>query len=47
MEVSPFNLLKNEYDNFELRDKIFEKTGSFKVVLFPQAMVVNQTTVTI
>jgi hypothetical protein len=28
VEQLPFNVLENEYDNFELRDKIFEKTAS-------------------
>jgi hypothetical protein len=29
VEMLPFNVLNNEYDNFELRDKIFEKTAAF------------------
>jgi hypothetical protein len=28
LEMQPFNILINEYDNFELRDKVFEKTAS-------------------
>ena len=28
IEMLPFNVLNNDYDNFELRDKVFEKTSA-------------------
>jgi hypothetical protein len=31
VEMMPFNQLVNEYDNFELRDKIFEKTAAVQL----------------
>jgi hypothetical protein len=34
-ELSPFNLLANEYDNFELRDKVFEKNASYALYVYP------------
>jgi hypothetical protein len=39
----PFNILSNEYDNFDLRDKVFEKTASVQLYIYPQYMIVNQT----
>ena len=41
VELSPFNILVNEYDNFELRDKVFEKTASGMLLVYPQFMIVN------
>lgn len=41
--MTSFNLLDNEYDNFELRDKVFEKTSAVTLYIYPQAMIVNQT----
>jgi hypothetical protein len=35
VEMTPFNLLNNEYDNFELRDKIFEKTSAATLYIYP------------
>ena len=43
VEQSPFNLLDNDYDNFELRDKIFERTSAWALSLYPQTMIVNKT----
>ena len=41
VEMMPFNVLVNEYDNFELRDKVFEKTASVMLQIYPQFMIVN------
>jgi hypothetical protein len=43
IEMLPFNVLNNEYDNFELRDKVFEKTAAVMLQVYPQFMIVNQT----
>lgn len=43
VELSPFNLLYNEYDNFLLRDKVWEKNSAQTLSLFSQSMIVNQT----
>lgn len=43
IEMLPFNVLNNEYDNFDLRDKVFEKTSAVMLQVFPQFMIVNQT----
>jgi hypothetical protein len=43
VEQHPFNILMNEYDNFELRDKVFEKTAAVMLQVYPQFMIVNQT----
>ncbi len=43
LELLPFNVLNNEYDNFELRDKVFEKTAAVMLQVYPQFMLVNQT----
>ena len=42
-ELSTFNLLQNEYDNFDLREKVFEVTSAVKLFIYPQAMIVNKT----
>lgn len=34
-ELTPFNLINNEYDNFELREKIFEKTSGYSIEIYP------------
>ena len=41
VEMMSFNVLVNEYDNFELRDKVFEKTASVMLQIYPQFMIVN------
>ncbi len=33
--MTTFNLLNNEYDNFELRDKIFDKTAAVTLYVYP------------
>ncbi len=43
IEMLPFNVLNNEYDNFDLRDKVFEKTSAVMLQVYPQFMIVNQT----
>jgi hypothetical protein len=35
IEQLPFNVLVNEYDNFELRDKVFEKTAAVMLQVYP------------
>lgn len=35
VEMASFNLLNNEYDNFELRDKVFEKTAAVTLYIYP------------
>lgn len=35
LELLPFNVLVNEYDNFELRDKVFEKTAAVMLQVYP------------
>jgi len=41
MELTPFNLYKNQCDNFELRDKIFEKNAAWTISVYSQMMIVN------
>jgi hypothetical protein len=41
IEMLPFNVLNNEYDNFDLRDKVFEKTSAVMLQVYPQFMIVN------
>jgi len=43
VEQLPFNVLENGYDNFELREKVFEKTAAAMLLIYPQFMIVNQT----
>jgi hypothetical protein len=43
----PFNVINNEYDNFELRDKVIEKTAAVMLQVYPQVMIVNQTDIEI
>ncbi len=35
VEFAPFNILNTAHENFELRDKVFERTSSQKLVVFP------------
>ena len=42
-EFTPFNILNTAYENFELRDRVFERTSSQKLVVFPDCMIVNNT----
>jgi len=37
----PFNVLNNEYENFELREKIMDKTAAVMLQIYPQFMIVN------
>jgi hypothetical protein len=35
LELLPFNVINNEYENFELRDKVMEKTAAVMLQVYP------------